>query len=76
MKRRLLLWRVYPYYLVIIVLALALTAVFAAREMRVLYVEELAGVLEERARLVEPQFESLVVDSTSVEVDRACKERA
>jgi len=76
MKRRLLLWRVYPYYLLIIVAALALTALFAAGEMRRLYINGLAEELEAHARLVVRQLKPLLADSTATSVDHECKELA
>ncbi|MCK4857270.1 MAG: PAS domain-containing protein [candidate division Zixibacteria bacterium] len=74
MKRRKLLWKVYPYYFIIIVISLVLTALYASHEIHRTYVDEITRTLEVRARLVDRQLRHLLLESDTTVLDRQCKE--
>lgn len=74
MNRRKLLWKVFPYYFVIIVISLVLTALYASREMRHMYINEIASTLEMHARLIDRQLRQLLLKSDISSLDRLCKE--
>ncbi len=52
MTRRRLLWRIYPYYLAVILASLAVAGWYASHEMEQLYLTESAQTLETRARII------------------------
>ncbi len=74
MKRRPLFWKVYPYYFIIIIAALALTAFYGSREMRALYTHQLTSTLEERARIVARNTELLILSGNESDLENECKE--
>jgi len=75
MNRRTLFWTIYPYYFIIIVVSLFLTALYASSEIRKIYIDEIAQTLEARARVAEEQlrqkWETLDIPS----IDRICKKQ-
>jgi two-component system phosphate regulon sensor histidine kinase PhoR len=73
-NRRSLFWKVYPYYFVIVAISLVLTALYASREMRRMYINEMEGTLEMHARLVDRQLRQLLLKSDISSLDRLCKE--
>lgn len=73
MKRRALLWKVYPYYVAIIVAVLVLTALYAAREMRRVYLDGIISTLEARTRLIDRQLGRLLPVPGDTTLDRQCK---
>ena len=74
MKRRTLLWTVYPYYLIIILGSLALTAWYASNQMTRLYYEETTSVLETRAQLVERQVARLITQDDRAAIQKLSSE--
>ena len=76
MKRRKLFWRIYPYYFIIIVVALALTAFYGAREMKAMYLDELTTNLETQARIAERLLRPLLTADDVARLDHECKEIA
>ncbi|MCK4372879.1 MAG: HAMP domain-containing protein, partial [candidate division Zixibacteria bacterium] len=76
MRRRRLFWRIYPYYFAIIVVSIALTAFYGAREMRTMYTDEITATLEARARIAERFLKPLLTAGDTVLLDRECKEIA
>ena len=76
MRRRRLFWRIYPYYFAIIVVSIALTAFYGAREMRTMYTDEITATLEARARIAERLLKPLLTAGDTVLLDRECKEIA
>ena len=76
MKRRKLFWRIYPYYFVIIVVSLALTAFYGAREMRAMYIDEITITLEAHAQIAERLLKPLLLAGDATRLDQECKEFA
>lgn len=74
MKRRTLFWKIYPYYFIIIVISLFLTALYASNEIRKIYINEIAQTLEARARLVEEQLRRRWAELDIPAIDKICKE--
>jgi two-component system, OmpR family, phosphate regulon sensor histidine kinase PhoR len=74
MKRRTLFWKIYPYYFIIIVVSLYLTALYASREIRNIYIDETARTLRTRAKLAEEQIRPNLVDGNIDEINRICRE--
>jgi len=73
-KRRTLFWKIYPYYFIIIVISLFLTALYASNEIRKIYINEIAQTLEARARLVEEQLRRRWAELDIPAIDKICKE--
>jgi two-component system phosphate regulon sensor histidine kinase PhoR len=73
MKRRKLLWRIYPYYLVIVVVSLVLSVWYASTEMERLYVNEVTQTLESRARLILDNIDDSRKVGDYPALDKACK---
>ena len=76
MKRRKLFWRIYPYYFVIIVVSLALTAFYGAREMRAMHIGEITIRLEAHAQIAERLLKPLLLAGDATRLDQECKEIA
>ncbi|MCK4656270.1 MAG: HAMP domain-containing protein [candidate division Zixibacteria bacterium] len=74
MKRRRLFWKVYPYYFVVIFISLLLAALYGAREMKTLYINQLTNTLEARARVAERLLRPLLLTNETARLDRECKE--
>jgi len=76
MRRRPLFWKVYPYYVLVIFIAMVLAAIYGASEMKALYISKVTSSLEEHARVtirvVKPLLSSNEIDL----LDRECKELA
>ena len=73
MRRRPLLWQLYPSYVLIILLALVAVAVYASRAFREFHVERTADDLASRSRMIERQMldENLLAHPSRV--DALCK---
>jgi len=56
MKRRSLLWKVLPWYIATVMAAVALSGLYAYREMKTLYLAQTRGMLEARARIVSEEI--------------------
>ncbi|MCK4655560.1 MAG: PAS domain-containing protein [candidate division Zixibacteria bacterium] len=76
MRRHRLFWKIYPYYLIIIVISLALTAWYGSREMRAMYTDEISDTLEARARIAGRLLKPILMKGDTVLLDRECKEIA
>jgi two-component system phosphate regulon sensor histidine kinase PhoR len=74
MKRRKLVWNVFPYYLAIIILALVLAALYASSEIRRLYFDEITDALEIRARLILRRVADPLAAGDGATIDSLCKE--
>ena len=74
MPRKRMLWQLYPSYLLITFLALALVAWYAIRSQRHTYLDQTAIDLEARARLVMYQITSLLNEGDTAAVNSLCKE--
>jgi two-component system phosphate regulon sensor histidine kinase PhoR len=73
-RRRRLLWQLYPSYLAVTLLALVAVAWFASSTARRFYIEETARDLESRAHLVRKQVEGKMVAESASVLDALCKE--
>ena len=73
MKPRPLVWRIFPSYLLVLVLALAAVTTFGALAMRRFYLDQTASVLEARARLVYQQLQPHLVSGDAAGIDALCK---
>ncbi len=73
MRRRALLWQLYPTYVLIVLVALAVVAVYSLRAFREFHIERTAADLASRSRMVERQVldENLLEDPGRV--DALCK---
>ncbi|MEW5796711.1 MAG: ATP-binding protein [Candidatus Zixiibacteriota bacterium] len=76
MSGRRLIWRVLPYFLLIIVISIAVAAGYASREMRELYFAEISSALEARARIVGNEIGLGRAGSTQELIHRRCRELA
>jgi len=56
MPRRTLLWRIYPYYLIVIFISILAVWLYASRTMESLYLKGTSSDLESRARLLDARF--------------------
>ncbi len=74
MKRRKLLWKVYPYYFAIIIVSLVLTAFYASHEMKQMHVDEITHALEARARLIGRQLAKPLLESDTVVLQYHCRD--
>ena len=73
MKQRPLVWRIFPSYLLVLVLALAAVTTFGALAIRRFYLDQTAAVLEARARLVYQQLQPHLVSGDAAGIDALCK---
>ena len=69
-----LLWQLFPTYLLIIVLSLGAATWFAARTFDRFLHEQYAADLEARARILESQFSSLLLEGAYDRIDSLAKE--
>jgi len=72
-KRKRLLWRLYPSYLLITLVAVAAVSLYATDVLRDFFLEESADGLEERARLLVPQIADALTPLDPGALDRICK---
>ncbi|MCX8037244.1 MAG: cell wall metabolism sensor histidine kinase WalK [Candidatus Sumerlaeia bacterium] len=72
MKRKRLLWQLYPSYLLITLVLLATVAIYAAEYGREFYYKRLEAELTARARVLGKVFSEVVLDTATV--DPLCKE--
>ncbi len=73
MKRKKLLWQVYPYYLIIIVGSLISAAFYASGQMRDVYREEITKNLEAVAKLTRNQLHPVFRFENNRQIDSLCK---
>jgi two-component system phosphate regulon sensor histidine kinase PhoR len=74
MRRVRLLWHIYPYYLVIIILALVALTWYISHSVRQFYLDNTRSELESIARLVERQVHGYLPERREGEVQRLCVE--
>jgi len=74
MRRKRLLWQLYPLYLVITLLCLLAVTWHASWYLKKFYLRDTAADLEAKARLVEKQLVGKVTAADSAYVDSLCKE--
>jgi two-component system phosphate regulon sensor histidine kinase PhoR len=69
-----MLWKLYPTYLLITLLALLAVTWYASRSLRRFYLEQTATDLKARALLAEKQMATLLAGGNTAQVDSLCKE--
>ena len=74
MRKKRLLWQLYPAYLLIMLVSLTAVAWYASSALRTFYLEQTKADLEARALLVEDQFRSKIAESDFQQIDALCKE--
>jgi len=74
MPRRTLLWRIYPYYLIVIFISILAVWLYASRTMESLYLKGTSSDLESRARLLDARFAELIILDKVVFLDSLCKQ--
>ncbi len=74
MRRKSLIWHLYPYYLLVIVISLVAASWYASRSARQFNIERVTSDLEARALLVERHLAERLPDEGEWEVAPLCKE--
>lgn len=75
MRRRKVFWRIYLYFLLVTAGALAVTAWYASRSLRLFHQEQVATDILARAQIVAREI-PLLSDSNPAALDRLCKDVA
>jgi two-component system phosphate regulon sensor histidine kinase PhoR len=73
LKRKRLLWQLYPSYLLITIICLVVVTWYASRSLRHFYIDQSAIDLEARAHLLEQQFREVIDPLDTKAVDLLCK---
>jgi len=74
MRQRRLLWRIYLYFFVSTIAALAITALYATRSLRQFHQDQVANDLLVRARMVASEVAAYPLDTEPARIDRLCKD--
>ncbi len=74
MKRKRLLWQIYPSYLLITLLSLSAVTWYGSRSLRHFYIERTATDLEARAHFMSKHISRQSALQNSAELDALCKE--
>ena len=74
MRRRRILWQLFPSYLFITFLSVVAIAWYGIQSQRELYLDETAFGLEARAYLVERQIADVLASGDTTGIDQFCKE--
>ncbi len=73
MKQTKLLWRIYFYFFLVTVVALAMTALYATRSLRQFHKDQVANDLLVRAQLVANEVTAFSLDTEPARIDEMCK---
>lgn len=73
MKKRKLIWHIYPAFLVIALAVLLAVAWCASHSFRIFYYNQVVSNLEAKARLVEYQIKPIISSGNFPEIDSICK---
>ncbi|MFZ1982888.1 MAG: ATP-binding protein [Desulfatitalea sp.] len=73
-KRRPLIWQLYPSYLILVLIALLATEWFASRSVRSFYITQLQQDLVYQTRILVPQIQPLLSPLEGPVLDRFCKQ--
>lgn len=73
MRRKRLLWQLYPYFLLISLLSIIVVSWFAARSLHRFYVEQTAADIETRAKLTQRELMPLLGSGDRSSLDEICK---
>ena len=74
MRRKRLLWQLYPSYLLITLVSLAAVTLYGSRALRHFHLEQTKVNLESRARLIQEEVRQRVLADDQDRVDRLCKD--
>lgn len=74
MRKRRLIWQLYPSFLLITVLAIVIISWFTTHEIRQFYIKRTASDLEARARIFKNNITRDVLNLNPDQIDRMCKE--
>ncbi|OHB45819.1 MAG: hypothetical protein A2Y13_01120 [Planctomycetes bacterium GWC2_45_44] len=73
MKKRKLIWHIYPAFLVIALAVLLAVTWCASHSFRIFYYNQVVSSLEAKARLVEYQIKPIIISGNFPEIDNICK---
>jgi two-component system phosphate regulon sensor histidine kinase PhoR len=73
MRQTKLLWRIYFYFFVSTIVALAITALYATRSLRQFHQDQVANDLLVRARMVANEVSAFSLDAEPARIDELCK---
>ncbi|TWI71656.1 two-component system phosphate regulon sensor histidine kinase PhoR [Desulfobotulus alkaliphilus] len=73
-KKRALLWQLYPSYFLIILVGLVAVSLYSAGTMKQFFMENTQKELVSRALILKPKILSLIKEGNYKEVQRICKE--
>ena len=73
MRRKRLVWQLFPAFLLVTFLSLVAVTWYAAESWRQFYLKQTAGDLETRARLVETQLQRIFSPAAGPRIDELCK---
>ena len=73
MKRRPLIWKIYPTYLIIILISILAVSGLAVRTMKHMYMDRIAADLRAQLLLAEPEFLRHFRGGKPAGIDRVCK---
>ncbi len=73
-KRRKMIWRLFPSYLLITFLSLIAVSWYATRSLRHFYLDQTAADLKAKAHILEKQIKAYLFPLNPVLVDAVCKE--
>jgi two-component system phosphate regulon sensor histidine kinase PhoR len=73
-KRKRLLWRLFPSYLLITLISLLAVSWYASEAMRQFFLEQTSTDLKSRAALLEKQISGLLTPLNAAAIDSICKE--
>jgi len=74
MRRKRLLWQIFPAYLLVILISLAAVIFYSSRTLKKFHLEKTAKDLEARGMLLEGRFRGLLSSAQTDGVDSLCKE--
>jgi two-component system phosphate regulon sensor histidine kinase PhoR len=74
MRKRRLLWQIYPYFLLLVLLALGAVAWYATLSTKRFYYDQTRGVMETRAKLVARDMLPSIESGDPVRIDRQAKQ--
>jgi len=72
-RRKRLVWQLFPAFLLVTFLSLVAVTWYAAESWRQFYLKQTAGDLETRARLVETQLQRIFSPAAGPRIDELCK---
>jgi len=76
LKKRKLIWRLFPSYLLVTIIALATVTVFYSNEMKRFFLDHTAADLKSHANLILPQIKSLLAENKYRAINRVVNTQA